>query len=61
MHTHLAGAGTPQVDAGAQAHAQHVQRGPVHQVQVEVILQLGGVQHLEGDLGDFAGGFPRRP
>ena len=43
----LRGAGRPQVHAGAQAHAQHVLGGPVHQVKVEVVLQLGGVQHLE--------------
>lgn len=58
--THLAGAGTPQVDAGPQAHAQQVSRRPVHQVEVEVILQLWGIQDLEGDLGDLAGRFPRR-
>ena len=29
-HTHLARAGTPQVDAGTQSNTEHVQRGPVH-------------------------------
>ena len=58
---YLAGAGTPQVDAGAQADAEHVEGRPVHQVQVEVVLQLRGVQHFEGDLGDLPGGFPRGP
>lgn len=28
--THLAGAGTPQVHAGPQPHAEHVEGGPVH-------------------------------
>lgn len=59
--THLAGAGTPQVHAGPQPHAEHVEGGPVHQVQVEVVLQLRSVQDLEGDLGDLACGFPWRP
>lgn len=58
---HLAGAGAPQVHAGPQPHAEHVERRPVHQVQIEIILQLGRVQDLEGDLGDLAGGLPRRP
>lgn len=57
---HLAGAGTPQVDAGSQAHAQQVARRPVHQVEVEVVLQLRGVQHFERDLRDLASWFPRR-
>lgn len=57
---HLAGARAPQVDAGAQAHAEHVERGPVDQVQVEVVLQLGRVQHLERDLRDLPGWLPRR-
>lgn len=57
---HLAGAGTPQVDAGSQAHTEQVPRRPVYQVEVEVVLQLRSVQHLEGDLGDLAGRFARR-
>ena len=58
---HLAGAGAPQVHAGPQPHAEHIEGRPVHQVQVEVVLQLWRVQDLEGDLGDLAGGFPWRP
>lgn len=38
--TYLAGTGAPQVHTGAQPHTEHVERRPVHQVQVEVILQL---------------------
>lgn len=57
---HLAGAGTPQVDAGPQAHAEQVPRRPVYQVEVEVVLQLRSVQHFEGDLGDLAGRFAGR-
>lgn len=53
----LTGAGAPQVDAGSQPHAQQVPRRPVHQVEVEVVLQLRGVQHFEGDLGDLPCGF----
>lgn len=44
---HLAVAGAPQVDAGAESHGEHVLRGPVHQVQVEVILELWRVKHLQ--------------
>lgn len=58
---HLAGAGAPQVDAGAQPHAEHVQRRPVHQVEVEVVLELWSVQNFERNFGYFARGFPRRP
>lgn len=43
----LGGAGGPQVDARPQAHGQHVLAGPVHQVEVEIILQGGRVQHLQ--------------
>ena len=57
--THLAGAGAPQVDTGAQSNAEHVEGRPVNQVQVEVVLQLRGVQDFEGDLRDLSGWFPR--
>lgn len=59
--THLAGAGAPQVHTGAQPHAEHIEGRPVHQIEVEVVLQLRRIQHLEGDLGDLAGGFPWGP
>ena len=39
---HLGGARAPQVNAGAEADGEHVQRGPVDQVKVEVILWRGG-------------------
>ena len=55
----LAGAGRPQVDAGPEAHTQHVLAGPVDEIQIEVVLELGGVQDLEGDLGDLARGLAR--
>ena len=42
----LARAGGPQVDAGAEADAQHVLRRPVHQVEVKVVLKFRGVQDL---------------
>lgn len=44
--TNLAGASTPEVHAGAQADRQDIERGPVNQVQVEVVLELGRIQHL---------------
>lgn len=45
MHvcTNLASAGTPKVDARAQADGQDVERRPVDQVQVEVVLELGRI------------------
>lgn len=57
---HLAGAGAPQVDAGPQTHAEQVPRRPVYQVEVEVVLQLWSVQHLEGDLRDLTRWLARR-
>ena len=57
----LAGAGAPQVDGRAEPDGEHVLRRPVDQVEVEVVLQLGSVQHLEGDLRDLAHRLPRRP
>lgn len=59
--TYLAGAGAPQVDTGAQSHTEHVQRRPVHQVEVEIVLELWSIQNFEGNFGYFACGFPWRP
>lgn len=44
---HLAGTSAPQVNTSPKANTEDVKRGPVHQVQVEVILQLWGIQHFE--------------
>ena len=55
---YLAGVCTPQIDGGAQADTEGVLGRPVQEVQVEVVLQLGGVQHLEGRFGDLARGAP---
>jgi len=52
--TDLACTGTPQIDRGSQAHAEHVLWGPVHKVKVKVILQLRGIQHFERNLGNLA-------
>ena len=49
---------TPQIDGGAEADTEGVLGRPVQEVEVEVVLQLGGVQHLEGCFGDLAGGAP---
>jgi len=43
---YLASDRTPEVAAGAEPHRQHVLRGPVHEVEVEVVLQSRGVQDL---------------
>lgn len=57
---YLTGACAPQVHTSPEANTQQIPRRPVHQVEVEVVLQLGGVQHLKGDLGDLAGWLTRR-
>lgn len=54
---YLAGAGAPQVDAGAQSHAEYVQRGPVHQIEVEIVLELWSIQNFKRNFGYFARGF----
>lgn len=59
--TYLAGAGAPQVDAGAQSHTEHIQRRPVHQVEVEIVLELRSIQHFERNFRYFACGFPWWP
>ncbi len=46
---HLAVTRWPDVDAVRETHRQVVVRRPVHQVQVEVVLQGGGVQHFVRD------------
>ena len=58
---YLAGEGRPKVDTGAQPNTEHVLAAPVHEVEIEIVLKLGGVKHLEGDLGDLPGGFPGTP
>lgn len=47
---HLAIAGGPDIDAIGEADSQVVGRGPVHQIQVEVVLEGRRVEHLVGDL-----------
>ena len=46
--------GAPEVDAGRERDGEHVLARPVDEVQVEVVLQGGRVEHLEGDLRDLA-------
>jgi hypothetical protein len=42
----LAAARVPQVDAIPQSDSQDIVRGPIHEVEVEIVLQCGRVQHL---------------
>lgn len=56
----LAGESWPQVDATAEANAQHVLWRPVNKVEVEVVLQFWRVQHFERDSRYFPGGLPGR-
>jgi hypothetical protein len=45
---HLAAACVPQVDTIAQSNSKDIMRRPIHKVEVEVILQRGRIQHLNG-------------
>lgn len=49
---HLAVHGGPQVDAGAEADGKDVLGRPVDEVQVEIVLEAGGVEHLKRLLWD---------
>lgn len=51
----LAAACIPQVDAIPQSDGEDIVRGPIHEVEVEVVLQCGRVQHLVGRPGDLPG------
>ena len=44
---HLAVLSGPEVDAGAEADRQDVLCGPVHQVEVEIVLQAWRIEHLK--------------
>lgn len=39
--------GRPEVDARAETYSQNVLRRPINQVEVEIVLQAGGVQDFE--------------
>lgn len=51
----LAAACIPQVDAIPQSDREDIVRRPVHEVEVEVVLQCGRVQHLVGRPRDLPG------
>ena len=53
---YLARASTPEIDAWAEPYAQSVLLGPVHQVQVKVILEFRSIQDLEGNPRDLPDG-----
>mmetsp|Transcript_26655 Transcript_26655/g.84844 ORF Transcript_26655/g.84844 Transcript_26655/m.84844 type:complete len:297 (-) Transcript_26655:20-910(-) len=55
----LARAGAPQINARAQADRENVHGGPVHQVEIEVVLQRRRVQDLEWRFCDLALCAPR--
>jgi hypothetical protein len=50
---YLAAAGIPQVDAIPQSDSEDIMRRPIHEVEVEVVLQCGRIQHLEATEGKF--------
>ena len=50
----LAVHGGPEVDARAETYGQNVLRRPINQVEVEIVLQAGGVEDFEGLRGDHA-------
>lgn len=47
------GVGVPEVDAVAEAHCQLVGGAPVDEVQVEIVLEGGSVEHLARHLVDL--------
>jgi len=53
------GAGAPDVDRPSKSNCQNIETGPVHKVQVKVVLQLGCIQHFVRHLGYLAGHFVR--
>lgn len=56
---YLTGACTPKIDGSSKPHREGVLGGPVKQVEVKIILQLGSVQNLEGGLGNLSCHPPR--
>jgi hypothetical protein len=46
--THLTRVGAPKVNARSESHSQNIVRGPVDEVEVEVVLQGGRIQDLQG-------------
>lgn len=44
----------PEVYAGVEGDTQVVLVAPVYEVEVKVVLELWGVEHLEGHLGNLA-------
>ena len=53
----MAGAGGPDVDGAVESDSEDVVAGPVYKVKVEVILELRGIEDLEGYFRDFAHSF----
>lgn len=56
--TYLTSACTPQINAAAQSNGQYILRWPIDQIQIEIVLQFGRVQHFEGNAWNFARRFP---
>ena len=48
QHAYLARAGAPEINARPQTNGQHVERRPVHEIEVEVVLELRCIQYLFG-------------
>ena len=53
IETYLTSTSTPEVHTSTESHSQYVRVAPVHQVQVEVILELRRVQHFVGHSWDL--------
>ena len=49
----LVATGRPDIHCAGEAHRQVVVLGPVNEVQVEVVLEVGGVKDLVRQFGDF--------
>lgn len=48
------GAGRPEIDTRPQTNRNHVFGGPVEEIEIEVILQTGRVEHLERSASNLA-------
>ena len=56
----VTGVGIPEIDRGIETDGENVRRWPIDQIQVEVVLQFGSIEHFEWRLGDFPQLFARR-
>lgn len=49
---HFGRGGAPEIDTAAEAYAEKVGLGPVYEVEVEVVCEIGSIKHLERHLAE---------